>query len=111
MAMKEKRTRGVPIGGISSQAIGNLSMSVSDHYMTRIGKGNPYIRYCDDVVGLARTKGEAKRMLRAFIARTEASGLVVKANAVISPIGFNHEGKVQRAHKRKRQRGGRGKGN
>lgn len=62
-----------------------------------------YIRYCDDVVGLARTKAEAKRALNAYDRASAALGLCVKASATLSPV--RHTVQHGRKRKRGRQRG------
>ncbi len=110
--MRSFGIRGIPIGAVSSQTIGNLATSRVDHLMKRNGKKKGYFRYCDDVLGLAKTKAEAIRDMKAF--RKESmneTGVVLKANAVVSPIGRNitDDEKRKRKKKRKRQRGGRWK--
>ncbi len=80
--------------------------------MKRNGKKKGYFRYCDDVLGLAKTKAEAVRDMMYFRKHAmEKVGVVLKANAVVSPIGRNisDDEKRKRHKKRKRQRGGRWK--
>lgn len=107
--MKKKRnSRGIRIGAISSQTVGNLSRSPLDHAMKVNGKNKGYFSYCDDVLGLARTKAEATRDMIKFIKLATEKGLVVKATAFVSKIGINKpygakrkKRKRQRSHKRK----------
>lgn len=105
--MKQYGQRGTPIGAVTSQLIGNLAVKRIDHKMKANGKGQEYFRYCDDVVGLARTKAEAKRKAREFYRTASELGLCVKANIVLSPIGQVRQTNETRQKKRKRQRGGR----
>lgn len=79
--------------------------------MKHSGRRAAYLRYCDDVLGLARTKAEAVRAMKKFQELSVASGLVIKASSVVSPIGINisDDEKRERKKKRKRQRGGRRK--
>ena len=102
--------RGIPIGAVSSQTIGNLSVNAVDHKMKYGQKDAGYFRYCDDTMGLARTKAEAKRQLMKFYEEVSKTGVVIKANAFISPIGRNKTNEDKRK-KRKRQRGGKWKKN
>lgn len=61
-----------------------------------------YHRYCDDTVGLAKSKAEAKVLLKEYDRMSSELGLVVKATSFIAPIQKNVYGKKRR----KRQRGG-----
>lgn len=102
---------------MSSQTNGNLAGSRIDHLMKLGGKRKGYVRYCDDVLGLARTKAEAVRDMMMFRHLAEAEGFVVKATAFVSRIGENigeveereRRLKGRRKRTRKRQRGGTGK--
>lgn len=76
--------------------------------MKENGKKKGYFRYCDDAIGLAKTKAEAKRDMLKFIDTATDWGLTVKATAFISKIGVNKpygtkrkKRKRQRSHKRK----------
>ncbi len=60
-----------------------------------------YLRYCDDSMGMARTKAEAWSMLNEYDRKSAELGLVVKASAIVAPIAHKVNGKK----KRKRQRG------
>ena len=61
-----------------------------------------FLMYCDDTLGLARTKAEAWAQLNEFMSVSERYGLVVKASMVVAPIAhLEHHGKK----KRRRQRG------
>jgi len=62
-----------------------------------------YLRYCDDTVGLARTKAEAWAMLNEYEKLSSEKGLVVKFGAVVAPIAHKEH---DNRHRRKRQRGG-----
>lgn len=106
--MRSFGIRGTPIGAVSSQTLGNLAISHIDHQMKHCGNKAAYFRYCDDVTGFARTKAEAIRAMKKFQKLSAEAGIVLKANAVVSPIGRNisDEEKRKRKKKRKRQRGG-----
>ena len=61
-----------------------------------------YLRYCDDTMGLARTKAEAWAQLNEYDRLSSELGLVMKASAIVAPIAHLDYGKKRR---RKRQRG------
>lgn len=61
-----------------------------------------YLRYCDDTLGLTRTKAEAWAQLNEYDRLSSEIGLTVKASAIVAPIAHLGNGKK---HKRKRQRG------
>lgn len=109
--MKSFGIRGTPIGAVSSQTLGNLAISRIDHQMKENSKKAAYFRYCDDVTGFARTKAEAIRAMKKFQKLSSEAGVILKASAVVSPIGRNisDDEKRERKKKRKRQRGGRWK--
>ena len=65
-----------------------------------------YLRYCDDTVGLARSKAEAWAMYNEYEKMSNEYGLVIKANVIVAPIAHLAYGKKK---KRRRQRGGRKK--
>ena len=92
----------MPIGSFTSQPLGALVVCQIDHIMKEKCKCRAYLRYCDDAVGLTRTKGEAKRMLAVYDRESKRMGLTVKASAILSPIRYKTNGKKK---KRKRQRG------
>lgn len=60
-----------------------------------------YLRYCDDVVFLGKTKGEIKWLMREYITASDRMGLCVKANFEIALI----KDEKRKSGKRKRQRG------
>lgn len=97
-----KGQRGMPIGAVVSQMSGNLAGKRIDHAVVFKGKNHCYLRYCDDALGLARTKAEARRQLQVFYEKATELGLCVKSNIIISPIG--HERKQRQGRKRRRQR-------
>lgn len=92
----------MPIGSFTSQPIGALVVCGIDHIMKEKCRCRAYLRYCDDAAGLARTKGEAKRMLAVYDRESKRIGLTVKASAILSPIRYKTDGNKK---KRKRQRG------
>ena len=59
-----------------------------------------YLRYCDDTMGMARTKAEAWAMLNEYDRISSELGLV-EASAIVAPIAHRGYGKKRR----KRQRG------
>ena len=106
--MKKKGKRGVPIGGYPSQAIANFTVSHIDHYMKEVLRCKCYLRYCDDTLGLARTKAEAWKMVNEYEKLSSECGLMVKASIIVAPIAQDRHEKA-RKRRRRRQRGGRKK--
>lgn len=104
--MSSSKKRGVPIGGYPSQPIGNFSASSIDHRMKERLHCKCYLRYCDDTVGLARTKAEAWAMYNEYEKMSSEYGLVIKASVIVAPIAHLAYGKKKQ---RRRQRGGRKK--
>lgn len=91
----------MPIGGYPSQIIGNFTAGRVDHHLKEVMHCKCYLRYCDDTMGLARTKGEAWAMLNEYDRESSRLGLVVKASCIVAPIAHKAYGKKRR----KRQRG------
>lgn len=100
--MSNSRKRGIPIGGYPSQPIGNFTVSSIDHLMKEKKHAKCYLRYCDDTLGLTRTKAEAWAQLNEYDRLSSELGLTVKTSAIVAPIAHLSNGKK---HKRKRQRG------
>lgn len=99
MPKKDKR-RGIPIGASPSQPLGNFTTHRIDHQMKERLRVKIYLRYCDDTVGMARTKAEAWKQVNEFERMNEEMGLVIKHDVIVAPFGKNKNGKH-----RKRQRG------
>lgn len=62
-----------------------------------------YLRYCDDVLGMSKTKGEAWRQFNEFERMHAEIGLVIKHDVIVAPFGKNNNGKHrkrQRSHTR-----------
>lgn len=70
--------------------------------MKEVMRAKGYLRYCDDTVGLAATKAEARSQMQSFSDLSEQLGLVVKSNAILSRIG--KEIKNEKGRKRKRSK-------
>lgn len=104
---KNGRKRGVPIGAYTSQPIGNFASDRIAHRMKEEVRVKCYLQYCDDTVGLARTKAEAWKALNAYERMSAEAGFVVKASAIVAPIAERTDGKKRK--RRKRQRGHRRK--
>ena len=97
--------RGLPIGANTSQPLGNFASSPIDHYMKEHVKCKCYLRYCDDVVGLAKTKGEAWDQLNEYYRKSKEFGFVMKADAFVAPIATrNGHGKKKRKRQRSRRK-------
>lgn len=63
---------GIPLGVPPSQTAGNLDLAPFDRFMTQELHAKDYVRYLDDFVFSAATKGEAKRIMKraaAFLLR------------------------------------------
>lgn len=84
--------RGITIGAYTSQMIANWVLSSLDHYMKEEIKCKSYIRYCDDVLGFAKTKEEAIYQASKYIEKAHELGFIVKANIIVSPIHNNDFG-------------------
>lgn len=96
--------RGLPIGANTSQPLGNFASSPVDHYMKEKVRCKCYLRNCDDVLGLARTKGEAWNQLNEYYKKCEEYGFVIKSDVIVAPIATRRRD-VTNKKKRKRQRG------
>ena len=105
--MNYGKRRGVPIGAYTSQPIGNFASSRIAHQMKEKVGVKCYLQYCDDTVGLARTKAEAWKAVNEYERLSAQAGLVVKANVIVAPIAKTSDGKKRKS--RKRQRGHRRK--
>lgn len=55
--------RGIAIGSLASQYFGNFYLSYFDHWIKEDKKIKYYLRYCDDLVILAKTKEELQILL------------------------------------------------
>lgn len=57
---KQLKTKGLPIGNLTSQFFANVYLNELDQFVKRILKVKYYIRYVDDLVLLSRDKNELK---------------------------------------------------
>ncbi|MDD4515112.1 RNA-directed DNA polymerase [Massilibacteroides sp.] len=96
----KKTRRGVAIGAYTSQPLGNFCLYAIDHHIKEQLRIKCYLRYCDDVIWMTKTKAEAKKVLREYDRMCTEMGLTVKAGAIISRIGNE-----KKRNGRKRQRG------
>lgn len=55
--------KGLPIGSLLSQWLGNLYLSRFDHYVKEVLQVRCYFRYCDDLVFLSTNKSELHALL------------------------------------------------
>lgn len=92
----------MPIGAFPSQPIGNFTASSIDHHMKEKMHCKCYLRYCDDTMGLARSKAEAWKMVNEYVRLSDEKGLVVKAGIIVAPIAHVEYGRKKH---RKRQSG------
>ena len=104
--MSNYAKRGMSIGAYISQPLGNYVLSTIDHYMKERLRVKCYLRNCDDTVGLARTKSEARRQLEEYERLSAELGLVVKASAFYAPIRYEGAKKKRRKRQRGRKRQG-----
>jgi retron-type reverse transcriptase len=54
---------GIPIGNLTSQYIGNVYLSILDHYIKEEIKAKGYVRYMDDFLVFAQSKQQIKEYL------------------------------------------------
>lgn len=94
--------RGITIGAYTSQPLGGFAASPIAHHIKESLRCKCFLMYCDDSLGLARSKAEAWAQLNEFIRVSEQYGLVVKASMIVAPIA--HLAKHGKK-KRRRQRG------
>ena len=99
--MNKQGKRGLPIGAFTSQPIGNFVVNRIDHFMKENLHIKNYRRYCDDTVMMVATKKEAVDALKQYDKLSREIGLVVKASAIISPIG--NEIKNERNNRRRKR--------
>jgi hypothetical protein len=100
----KKLIRGFTIGAFTSQPIGNYVANPIDRAIKERMHCKCYLRYCDDTVGMAKTKAEAWRQVREFIRLSDEAGLVVKANFKVSKLATNEKAKKHRWRQRGRKR-------
>lgn len=72
--------KGVPIGNYTSQYLENLYFSDFDHWAKEVKRLKAYFRYCDDIVILAKTKGELHRLLAEIQKKIENLHVELKSN-------------------------------
>ena len=78
---------GISIGLTSSQALGNLLLSVFlDHYLKDKCGIRHFYRYCDDGVVLGKTKAELWKIRDVIHGRINSIGLSVKPNERVFPV-------------------------
>lgn len=59
----QARGKGLPIGNLTSQWFANSYLNGLDHFMVeRLGRGNGYVRYMDDILFFAQSKDVAWRL-------------------------------------------------
>lgn len=79
--------KGIPIGSLLSQWLGNLYLTYFDHYVKEDLKIRSYFRYCDDLVVLAECKEGLRRVLKDFEKYLNTYlKLNIKNNYAIRPI-------------------------
>lgn len=75
-----------------------------DHYVKEKMRVKCYMRYCDDSMGMAKTKAQAKRDMMEFDRISSELGIVVKHNAVVAPVGREIINGRKKNRKRKRSK-------
>lgn len=81
-----KRGKGLPIGNYLSQYLANLYLTYFDHYVKEQLHVKYYFRYADDIVVLASSKDELRKVLSAMRMYLSTLKLRVKANYQIFPV-------------------------
>jgi hypothetical protein len=77
---------GLPIGNYLSQFLANLYLSALDHELKEILHVKYYFRYADDMVILAGTKEELRKVLEYIRNRLQTLDLKLKNNWQIFPV-------------------------
>ena len=101
--MKNEK-RGITIGAFTSQPLGGFVASPIAHHMKEKLRCKGLLMYCDDTLGLARSKAECWSQLNEYIRISDAEGLVIKASMVVAPIAHLVNDNGERKKKRRRQR-------
>lgn len=78
--------RGIPIGNILSPLFANFFLDDFDHWAKEVFKAMGYFRYADDILGIFRTKDEARDFHTAFHRHMDELDLTIKPNEQIYPI-------------------------
>lgn len=79
-------TKGLPVGNYSSQILGNLYLSVIDHYAKETLRIKHYFRYCDDIVIIADTKEQCNLFKKKLFSIVDRLKLTVKSNWQVFPF-------------------------
>ena len=103
--------RGIPIGASTSQIMANMALNPVDHYASRALKLTTYLRYCDDMIALFETAGQAHAAHQAIAAKVEALGLKLNSKSGIGWIadgidwvGYRHWSNYKLIRKRAMKR-------
>ena len=78
--------RGIPIGNIISPLLANFFLDEFDHYATEELKAYGYFRYADDILGVFRTKDQARDFRTALFSSSDDLDLTIKPNQQIYPL-------------------------
>ncbi len=86
-AYRQTFNKGMPIGNLSSQLFANIFLCSFDHWVKEELRVERYIRYVDDIVVLAESKEEIRRILDGLVERLAQDGLTVHPKKVrLAPI-------------------------
>jgi retron-type reverse transcriptase len=92
------RSRGIPIGNLTSQIFANIYLNEFDRYVRHILRPLAYVRYGDDCVFFARTERQARqlRTLASGFLRDELKLTINPRNDVIVPaaVGLKFLGHI-----------------
>jgi len=79
-------SKGLPIGNYTSQVLGNVYLSVFDHYMKEQLRVKHYYRYCDDILVFGKGSSVLHKLKRKIIKILEYFNLRVNKNHRISSL-------------------------
>ena len=79
-------TCGIPIGASTSQILANLALNPVDQFAKRVLKSKSYMRYCDDMLMLFKTSGEAHQALLQMDEAVRSIGLTLNSKSSVGLV-------------------------
>ena len=80
------KDRGIPIGNIISPLLANFFLDEFDHWAKEELKAYGYFRYADDILGVFRTKDQARDFRTALHESSDDLDLTIKPNEQLYPL-------------------------
>ena len=82
----ESKGRGIPIGNLLSPLFANFFLDKFDHWAKEVFHAYGYFRYADDILGIFRTKDEARDFRTGIHKRMSELGLIIKPDEQVYPL-------------------------